>query len=91
MIEWFYYYTTFAISGALVTWWVIFRHSLTLLAHETKGEHPMLRNQILSGLVWVTLATSAIPALIYPILHDKVRVNFIISLTQGFLHTPSEK
>ena len=90
-MEWFYYYTTFAISGALVTWWTIFSPSVQLLALETKGEHPMLRNQILSGLVWTTLATLAIPALIYPILHDKVRINFIVSLTQGFLHSNSKK
>jgi len=50
-MEWFYYYTTFAISGALVTWWAIFRPSVQLLAHATEGKHPMLRNQILSGLV----------------------------------------
>ena len=90
-MEWFYYYTTFAISGALVTWWTIFRPSVQLLALETKGEPPMLRNQILSGLVWTTLATLAIPALIYPILHDKVRINFIVSLTQGFLHSNPKK
>ena len=90
-MEWFYYYTTFAISGALVTWWTIFRPSVQLLAYETKGKHPMLHNQILSGLVWTTLATLAIPALIYPILHDRVRKNFIISLTQGFLHSDSKK
>ncbi len=91
MMEWFYYYTTFAISGALVTWWTIFRPSVQLLAYETKGKHPMLHNQILSGLVWTTLATLAIPALIYPILHDRVRKNFIVSLTQGFLHSDSKK
>ncbi len=90
-MEWFYYYTTFAISGALVTWWTIFRPSVQLLAYETKGKHPMLHNQILSGLVWTTLATLAIPALIYPILHDRVRKNFIVSLTQGFLHSDSKK
>ena len=90
-MEWFYYYTTFAISGALVTWWTIFRPSIQLLAYETKGEHPMLRNQILSGLVWITLATLAIPALIQPILHDRVRKNFIVNLTQGFLHSNSKK
>ena len=76
-MEWFYYYTTFAVSGALVTWWAIFRPSVQLLAHATKGDHPMLRNQILSGLVWTSLATVALPALIYPILSDKVRKNFI--------------
>jgi len=89
-MEWFYYYTTFAISGALVTWWAIFRPSLIIVAYETKGEHPMLRNQILSGLVWITLATIAIPALILPIVHDKVRVSFIVSLAQGFLHSTSK-
>ena len=88
-MEWFYYYTTFAISGALVTWWAIFRPSVQLLAHATEGKHPMLRNQILSGLVWTSLATVALPALIYPILNDKVRKNFIVSLTQGFLHRNS--
>lgn len=90
-MEWFYYYTTFAISGALVTWWAIFRPSVQLLDYETRGKHPMLHNQILTGLVWVTLATLAIPALIYPILHDRVRKNFIVSLTQGFLHSDSKK
>jgi len=90
-MEWFYYYTTFAISGALVTWWAIFRPSVQLLDYETRGKHPMLHNQILTGLVWVTLATLAIPALIYPILHDRVRKNFIVSLTQGFLHSDPKK
>ncbi len=90
-MEWFYYYTTFAISGALVTWWTIFKPSIQLLAHETEGDHPMLHNQILSGLVWITLATLAIPALIYPILHDKVRINFIVSLTRGFQHSNPKK
>jgi hypothetical protein len=89
-MEWFYYYTTFAVSGAMVTWWAIFRPSIQLLAYETKGDHPMLRNQILSGLVWVSLATIAIPTLILPILNDKVRLNFIVSLTQGFLHSNSK-
>jgi len=86
-MEWLYYYITFAVSGALVTWWAIFRPSLRLVAYETKGKHPMLHNQILSGIVWVTLATIAIPALILPILHDKIRLNFIVSLTRGFLHS----
>ena len=85
-MEWLYYYTMFAVSGAIVTWWAIFRPSVQLLAHATEGNHPMLRNQILSGLVWTSLATVALPALIHPILNDKVRKKFIISLTQGFLH-----
>jgi hypothetical protein len=89
-MEWFYYYTTFAISGALVTWWAIFRPSVQLLARATEGNHPMLRNQILSGLVWTSLAIVALPALIYPILNDKVRKNFILSLTQGFLERNSK-
>ena len=66
-MEWLYYYIMFAVSGAIVTWWAIFRPSVQLLAHATEGNHPMLRNQILSGLVWTSLATVALPALIHQI------------------------
>jgi|2_EtaG_2_1085320.scaffolds.fasta_scaffold00360_24 hypothetical protein len=90
-MDWLYYYTTFALSGALLTWWVIFRPSIQLLAYETEGKHPMLNNQILSGVVWISLATAVIPILVYPILNDKVRINFIIGLTQGFLNRRSKK
>jgi hypothetical protein len=90
-MDWLYYYTTFALSGALLTWWVIFLPSIQLLSHETEGNHPMLNNQLLSGVVWISLATAVIPILVYPILNDKVRTNFIISLTQGFLNRNSKK
>ena len=63
-MEWLYYYIMFAVSGAIVTWWAIFRPSVQLLAHATEGNHPMLRNQILSGLVWTSLATVALPVYI---------------------------
>jgi hypothetical protein len=86
MEEIFIYYSTFAVSGALVTWWCIFRPSLNLLGYETEGMHPILQSKFLSGIVWIGLATIAIPILIFPILSDKLRLNFIISLTQGFLH-----
>jgi uncharacterized membrane protein len=83
---WIQYYVSFAVSGALVAWWCIFLPSLQLLCHETDGDHPVLRSRFISGVVWFGISLLAIPILIYPILHDRSRVNFIIGLTQGFLH-----
>jgi len=83
---WLNYYLSFAISGALLAWWSIFLPSLHLLCAETEGDHPVLRSQFVSGLIWISIAAVAIPILIIPLLRERSRINFIVSLTQGFLH-----
>lgn len=83
---WLNYYLSFAISGALLAWWSIFLPSLNLLGLETEGDHPVLRSQAISGLIWVILSAIAIPILVIPLLNDRARISFVLSLTQGFLH-----
>jgi hypothetical protein len=83
---WLIYYISFALSGAMLAWSRIFRPSLILLCHETEGDHPVLRSQVISGIVWFGLATIVTPVLILPLLSERSRVTFIVSLTQGFLH-----
>jgi hypothetical protein len=82
---WIQHYIVFAVSGALVAWWSIFLPSLHLLCAETEGDHPVLRSQFLSGVIWVALAILVVPILVMPLLNEKSRISFIISLTQGFL------
>ena len=86
MEGWLIYYVAFALSGAILAWARIFNPSLQLLCYETEGDHPMLRSRMTAGLVWFALSTIVIPALIIPLLSEKARVTFIVSLTQGFLH-----
>jgi len=83
---WLIYYISFAISGALLAWVRIFNPSMQLLCNETDGEHPILESQIISGMVWFGISAVVTPILIVPLLSEKARVTFIISLTQGFLH-----
>jgi hypothetical protein len=87
---WIVYYISFAVSGALLAWIRIFRPSMHLLGSETEGDHPILRSQFMSGMIWFGLSTLVIPILIWPLLNEQSRVNFIISLTQGFLHRSQE-
>jgi len=86
METWLIYYVAFAISGALLAWIRIFRPSMHLLCHETDGNHPVLRSQVVSGVIWFGLSTVMTPILVWPLLNEQSRVTFIISLTQGFLH-----
>jgi len=57
-----------------------------LLGIETEGDHPVLRSQVISGMVWFGISTVVTPILIVPLINEQSRVNFIVSLTQGFLH-----
>jgi len=86
---WVIYYVSFALSGALLAWVRIFRPSMQLLGIETDGDHPVLRSQMISGMVWFGLSTIVTPILIVPLINEQSRINFIISLTQGFLHKNS--
>jgi hypothetical protein len=86
MEVWITNYVAFALSGAFMAWWKIFRPSLQLLCQETDGDHPILRSRVISSVVWIGLSLVAFPILIYPILNEESRVNFVIGLTQGFLH-----
>jgi hypothetical protein len=86
METWLIYYISFALSGALLAWIRIFRPSMQLLWHETEGDHPVLRSQMLSGMVWFGISAVVTPILIVPLIDEDSRVAFIISLTQGFLH-----
>ena len=83
---WITYYLSFAVSGALLSWWSIFLPSMHLLCAETEGDHPVLRSRGISGLIWIILSAIVIPILILPLLSDKARVTFVLGLTQGFLH-----
>jgi hypothetical protein len=83
---WITYYVAFALSGALLAWVRIFRPSMYLLGIETEGDHPVLRSQVISGMVWFGISTVVTPILIVPLINEQSRVNFIVSLTQGFLH-----
>ena len=83
---WVTYYAAFALSGAFLAWIRIFRPSMHLLGLETEGDHPVLRSQVISGMVWFGLSTIVTPILIVPLINEQSRINFIISLTQGFLH-----
>lgn len=84
MLEWLYYYTIFAMSGALVTWWSIFRPALYLLCKE-ECEHPILQSKFLASIVWLGIATIVMPMLTLPLLNNKVRIAFIFNLTKGFM------
>jgi hypothetical protein len=86
MATWITFYVAFAVSGGILAWIRIFRPSLKLLCKETEGDHPVLRSQIISGIVWFGLATIVTPVLILPLLNERSRLTFIVSLTQGFLH-----
>lgn len=87
MEPWITYYLAFAISGSLVAWWSIFLPSMYLVHLETEGSHPILKTRILSGMVWILLCIVLIPILIVPLVSESARINFILSLTQGFLHS----
>jgi hypothetical protein len=87
METWLIYYISFALSGALLAWIRIFRPSMQLLWQETDGDHPVLRSQILSGMVWFGISTVVTPILIVPLISEQSRVAFVVSLTQGFLHS----
>ena len=82
---WVNYYLSFAVSGALLAWWRIFLPSMHLLWRETEGDHPILRSQVISGTVWVGISVLFLPVLIIPLLQEKARIRFILSLTNGFL------
>lgn len=84
MLDWLYYYTIFALSGSIVSWWSLFRPSLVLLCKE-ESKHPLLQNKVLSSLVWLGIAFICIPMLTIPLLNRKIRRLFIINLTQGFM------
>ena len=86
MEPWMTYYIAFALSGALLAWIRIFNPSMRLLWQETEGDHPVLRSQMISGMVWFGISTVVTPILIVPLINEQSRVNFIVSLTQGFLH-----
>lgn len=85
MEPWIQYYLSFALSGALLAWWSIFLPSMHLVALETEGSHPILKTKFLSGVVWFLLCVVLIPILIIPLINESTRINFILSLTQGFL------
>jgi hypothetical protein len=59
---------------------------MELLWRETEGDHPVLRSRMISGMVWFGISTVVTPILIIPLIDEKSRISFIISLTQGFLH-----
>ncbi len=84
MLEWLYYYTIFALSGAIVSWWSIFMPALYLLCKED-CHHAMLRSKFLSSIVWIAIAFVAIPMIAIPLLSRKTRIAFIHNLTLGFL------
>jgi hypothetical protein len=86
METWLIYYISFSLSGALLAWVRIFQPSMRLLWHETEGDHPVLRSQMISGMVWFGISTVVTPILIVPLINEESRISFIISLTQGFLH-----
>lgn len=83
MLEWLYYYTIFALSGSLVSWWSIFRPSLYLLCKKDNS-HPILESKFLASIVWMGVAFICIPMLTVPLLNKKIRIAFIFNLTQGF-------
>jgi len=91
METWLIYYVSFAVSGAFLAWVRIFRPSMHLLCSETDGDHPVLRSQVISGMIWFGLSTLVIPILVWPLLSEHSRVQFIISLTQGFLHRSEQE
>ncbi len=91
METWLIYYVAFAVSGALLAWIRIFQPSMHLLWHETEGDHPVLRSQAISGMIWFGISVIAVPILIKPLLCNESRAHFIISLTQGFLHRNQEE
>ena len=89
MLDSLYYYMIFATSGALVSWWSIFRPALYLLCEE-ECDHPVLRSKFLASVVWLGIAVIVIPVLVVPLLHTNSRVAFIFNLTHGFLRGSEE-
>jgi len=89
-MEWYQYYLIYAVSGALTAWWAIYLPSIRLLDRFTDGEHPILQWQLVSSLVWITLAMITMPILTIVLLSENKRKKFIKSLVRGYLRKEND-